>query len=48
MIKLKAFLSYCFTREYLEKFEVKIPNVLLEKKAIYTEAEVETLLKKLI
>lgn len=46
MIKLKAFLSYCFKREYLENFEVKIPNVLLEKKAIYTEAEVETLLRK--
>lgn len=46
VIKIKAFLSYCFKREYLEEFEVKIPNILLEKKAIYTEKEIEILLKK--
>lgn len=32
VIKLKAFLTYCFTREYLKEYEVKIPNVVLEKK----------------
>ena len=46
VIKLRAFLTYCFNREYLEKFDVKIPNVLLEKKVIYTEAELDKLLKK--
>lgn len=46
VIKLKAFLTYCFNRDYLEKFEVKIPNILLEKKEIYTETEINKLLKK--
>lgn len=46
VIKLKAFLTYCFTREYLKEFEVKIPNVVLEKKEVYTEAELKKLLKK--
>jgi len=46
VIKLKAFLTYCFTREYLKEYEVKIPNVVLEKKEIYTEDELEKLLKK--
>lgn len=46
VIKLRAFLTYCFKREYLEKFEVKIPNVLLEKKVVYTEDELDRLLKK--
>lgn len=46
VVKIRAFLTYCFKREYLEKFEVKIPNVLLEKKIVYTEAEIDALLKK--
>lgn len=46
VIKLKAFLTYCFNREYLKEFEVKIPNIVLEKKEIYTEAELNKLLKK--
>ncbi|MBY6915367.1 site-specific integrase [Clostridium botulinum] len=46
VIKLKAFLTYCFTREYLEEFAVKIPNILLEKKEIYTELELKKLLKR--
>lgn len=46
VIKLKAFLTYCFTREYLKEFEVKIPNVVLEKKEVYTETELKKLLKK--
>lgn len=46
VIKLRAFLSYCFMRNYLNKFEVKIPNVDLEKKEIYTEEELNKLLKK--
>ena len=46
VIKLKAFLTYCFTREYLKEYEVKIPNVVLEKKEIYTEEELKKLLKK--
>lgn len=46
VIKLKAFLTYCFTREYLKGFEVKIPNIVLEKKEVYTEAELNKLLKK--
>jgi len=45
-IKLKAFLSYCFIREYLEEFEIKIPNIILEKKKIYTELELKKLLKR--
>lgn len=45
-IKLRAFLTYCFNNNYLEKFEIKIPNILLEKKEIYTEEEVLKLLKK--
>ncbi len=45
VIKIRAFLTYCFTREYLEKFEVKIPNIILEKKEVYTEAEINKLLK---
>jgi integrase/recombinase XerD len=46
VVKLKAFLTYCFSREYLEEFEVKIPNILLEKKNIYTETELKKLLKR--
>lgn len=46
VIKLKAFLTYCFTREYLEEFEVKIPNITLTKKEIYTESELNKLLKR--
>lgn len=46
VIKIRAFLTYCFTREYLEKFEVKIPNIILDKKEVYTEAEINKLLKK--
>lgn len=46
VIKLKAFLTYCFTREYLKEFEVKIPNIVLEKKEVYTEEELKKLLKK--
>lgn len=46
VIKLKAFLTYCFTREYLEEFEVKIPNIILTKKEIYTESELNKLLKR--
>ena len=46
VIKTRAFLTYCFKREYLNKFEIKIPNVFLEKKEIYTEEEVRLLLKK--
>ena len=46
VIKLKAFLTYCFTREYLKEFEVKIPSIVLEKKEVYTEAELKKLLQK--
>ncbi len=46
VIKLKAFLTYCFTREYLKEFEVKIPAIVLEKKEVYTEEELKKLLKK--
>lgn len=46
VIKLKAFLTYCFTREYLKEFEVKIPSIILEKKEVYTEAELKKLLQK--
>jgi integrase/recombinase XerD len=46
VIKLRAFLTFCFKREYLTKFDVKIPNILLEKKVVYTEEEVRALLKK--
>lgn len=46
VIKLRAFLTYCFDNNYLEKFEVKIPTVFLEKKEVYTEDEVLKLLKK--
>lgn len=46
VIKLKAFLTYCFKKEYLQEFEIKIPNILLEKKAVYTEYEINILLTK--
>lgn len=46
VVKLKAFLTYCFKKEYLKEFEIKIPNVVLEKKAIYTEKEIKMLLTK--
>ena len=46
IIKLKAFLSYCFKRNYMVEFEVKIPSASNEKKVIYTENELKTLLKK--
>ncbi|OOM75453.1 tyrosine recombinase XerD [Clostridium puniceum] len=46
VVKLKAFLTYCFKKEYLKEFEIKIPNVLLEKKSIYTEKEIKMLLTK--
>ncbi|QAA34095.1 tyrosine-type recombinase/integrase [Clostridium manihotivorum] len=46
VIKIRAFLTYCFNNHYLEKFEVKIPNVDLEKKIVYTEDELTKLLKK--
>ena len=46
IIKLKAFLTYCFKRNYLAEFEVKIPNATNEKKVVYTENELEVLLKK--
>lgn len=46
VVKLRAFLTFCFTMNYLEKFDVKIPNVDLEKKVVYTEEELARLLKK--
>lgn len=46
VIKLRAFLSFCFMRNYLSKFEIKIPTVDLEKKVVYTEEELCKLLKK--
>ncbi len=46
IVKLKAFMAYCFTREYLIEFEIKIPKILLKKKEVYTEAEITKLLKK--
>ncbi|RII32140.1 site-specific integrase [Clostridium chromiireducens] len=46
VVKLKAFLTYCFKKEYLKEFEIKIPNVVLEKKSIYTDKEIKMLLIK--
>lgn len=46
VIKLRAFLTFCFMRNYLEKFDVKIPSIDLEKKEVYTEEELNRLLKK--
>jgi integrase/recombinase XerD len=46
VIKLRAFLTYCFNKGYLTRFEVKIPNIDLEKKVVYTEEELNKLLKK--
>lgn len=46
VIKLRAFLTYCFNSNYLQKFDVKIPSVDLEKKTVYTEEEALKLLKK--
>ena len=46
IIKLKAFLSYSFRNNYLDKFEVKIPTISLEKKEVYKEEDLEKLLKK--
>lgn len=44
--KIKAFLTYCFKREYLQEFEVKIPSIVLEKKVVYTDEEIKILLTK--
>lgn len=46
VIKLRAFLTYCFSKGYLNKFIVKIPNIDLNKKTVYTEEELNKLLKK--
>jgi integrase/recombinase XerD len=46
VIKTRAFLTYCFDNNYLQKFEVKIPTVDSDKKTIYTEDELNKLLKK--
>ena len=46
IIKMKAFLRYCFDNDYLEEFEIKIPTVNLDKKVVYTEADLNKLLKK--
>ena len=46
VIKTRAFLTYCFDNNYLQKFEVKIPTVDSDKKIIYTEDELNKLLKK--
>jgi len=46
VIKTRAFLTYCFNKNYLRKYEVKIPTVDSEKKIIYTEDELNKLLKK--
>lgn len=46
VIKTRAFLTYCFNQNYLKRFDVKIPNILLEKKQIYMEEEILKLLKK--
>ncbi|WP_459479641.1 tyrosine-type recombinase/integrase [Clostridium saccharoperbutylacetonicum] len=46
VVKLKAFLTYCFEKEYLQEFIIKIPRVTSEKKVVYTEEEVKMLLKK--
>lgn len=44
VIKIRAFLTFCFERKYLERFEVKIPNIISEKKEVYTEAEINCFL----
>ena len=46
VIKLKAFLTFCFRHFYLKEFDVKIPSIQLSKKEIYTEEEIIKLLKK--
>ena len=46
VVKLRAFLTYCFNQRYLRKFNVKIPTILLEKKEVYKEIEILKLLKK--
>ena len=46
VIKTRAFLTYCFDNNYLKRFDVKIPTVDLDKKTIYTEDELNKLLKK--
>ena len=46
VIKTRAFLTYCFNNNYLQKFDVKIPTVDADKKSIYTEDELSVLLKK--
>lgn len=46
VIKTRAFLTYCFDNNYLRKFNVKIPTIDSDKKIIYTEDELNKLLKK--
>jgi integrase/recombinase XerD len=44
VIKIRAFLTFCFERNYLKKFSVKIPTVDLDKKVVYTENEIDKLI----
>ena len=46
IVKLKGFMSYCFDREYIERFEIKIPTATQNKKEVYTESELKRLLVK--
>jgi len=46
VIKIRAFLTFCFENDYLQKFNVKIPTIDSDKKIIYTENELSLLLKK--
>ncbi|HEY8889893.1 MAG TPA: site-specific integrase [Clostridium sp.] len=46
VIKVRAFLTFCFDNHYLVKFDVKIPTVDSEKKIVYKEDELALLLKK--
>ncbi|URZ18772.1 tyrosine-type recombinase/integrase [Clostridium felsineum] len=46
VIKSKAFLTWCFNHQYIEKFKIKIPQATQKKKTVYTEEELKKLLKK--
>ena len=46
VIRLKAFLGYCATKNYIKEFHIKVPKISYEKKIVYTENELIVLLKK--
>lgn len=45
-LTIRCFLKYCFTNKYMKEFSCKVPKYQTKIKKIYTETELEKLLKK--